>query len=115
MEDRIKLSILLDYYKELLTQKQRDIMELYFNEDLSLAEISELTKTSRQAIYDIIKRCTKILFDYENKLKLVERINNIIKVKKHVMKEIDVIKDKVEDKDIEVALENLSNYISDSI
>ncbi|WMJ82069.1 putative DNA-binding protein [Clostridium sp. MB40-C1] len=115
MEDRIKLSILLDYYKELLTQKQRDIMELYFNEDLSLAEISELTKTSRQAIYDIIKRCTKTLFDYENKLKLMERINNVIKAKKHVMSEIDRIKDKVEDKDIEVALENLSNYISDSI
>lgn len=115
MEDRINISMLLDYYKELLTQKQKDIMELYFNEDLSLAEISELTNTSRQAIYDIVKRCTKTLWDYENKLKLMEKINNIMETKEHVIKEINRIQDKIEDKDIEVALQELNKYISDSI
>lgn len=70
MEERIEISILLDFYGELLTNKQRDIMSMYFNEDLSLAEIAEINGISRQAIHDIIKRCNKLLIDYEKSYNL---------------------------------------------
>ena len=48
-------------------------MELYYNDDLSLAEIAELNNTSRQAIHDLIKRCYKQILSYEDKLNLLKK------------------------------------------
>ena len=76
MVDRVEVSLLMDYYGSLLTDKQRDIMEWYSNDDLSLAEIAEVNKTSRQAIHDLIKRCYKQLLSYESKLNLLQKSIN---------------------------------------
>ena len=76
MEDRIKISLLMDFYGPLLTEKQKDVMEFYYNDDLSLSEIAELNNTSRQATYDLIKRCYKLLLSYEGKLNLLQKSIN---------------------------------------
>jgi len=115
VEDRIKISFLMDYYKELLTEKQKYIMELYFNEDLSLAEISEITSTSRQAIFDIIKRCTKLLTEYESKLKLVERSNEVKKSKKIIIEKISILEDSIDKKEFIDLIQEIKNNIVEFI
>lgn len=89
MEDRVEISLLMDIYGPLLTDKQYKIMELYYNEDLSLAEIAELNNTSRQAIHDLIKRCYKQFLSYESKLNLLNKSKNQEKTIKYLLKEID--------------------------
>lgn len=72
IEKKVEVSVLYDYYQELLTKTQQNIIELYFNYDLSLSEIAEEIGVSRQAVYDHIKRTEKLLFEYEEKLHMVQ-------------------------------------------
>ena len=90
MDDRVEISLLMDFYSPLLTEKQKNVMELYYNEDLSLAEIAELNNTSRQAIHDLIKRCYKLLLSYESKLHLLQKSINR---EKQIMNLLEYFKD----------------------
>lgn len=68
-----KMNFLLDAYEPLLTDKQQEVLDLYYKEDFSLSEIAENLKISRAAVNDHIKRSTQILMEYEKKLKLVQK------------------------------------------
>ena len=68
-----KMNSLLDAYEPLLTDKQQEVLDLYYKEDFSLSEIAENLKISRAAVNDHIKRSTQILMEYEKKLKLVQK------------------------------------------
>ena len=70
MDKKLATSDLLDIYGELLTDKQRDMLELYYNDDLSLAEIAEHYEISRQGVHDSIKRGEETLNEYERVLGL---------------------------------------------
>lgn len=65
--------MLYDFYYKLLTKKQQSYMEMYYREDYSLGEISELTNVSRQAVYDTIKRTEQLLQSYEVHLSLYSK------------------------------------------
>ena len=67
------ISYLLDFYGEILSEKKRGVMELYYNEDLSLAEIAEQIGISRQGVRDMIKKTEEELFFWEEKLGLAKR------------------------------------------
>lgn len=73
MDKLYEQTMLFDFYGELLTEHQRKVFEDAVYNDLSLSEIAEEQGISRQGVHDLIKRCTKILQEYEAKLHLVER------------------------------------------
>ncbi|WZL74816.1 putative DNA-binding protein [Clostridiaceae bacterium 35-E11] len=67
----VQMNLLYDFYGQLLTPKQQEVLQLYYSHDLSLGEIAEQLGVSRQAVYDTIKRTEKLLYAYEKKLGLV--------------------------------------------
>ena len=74
MDKKVETAILLDLYKGLLTEKQAEAMDLYYNEDLSLSEIAEHTLVTRQAVRDSLLKGERILVETEEKTHLCERI-----------------------------------------
>ena len=89
MSKNLNLSVLLDFYGDTLTEKQKDVLELYYNEDLSLAEIAEHEKISRQGVRDSIKRGEETLLELEEKLGMAEKFSVISNL-------LDSIKEKAE-------------------
>jgi len=73
LEKTTQMNLLYDFYGMMLTEKQRDMVELYYLDDLSLAEIAEQFEISRQAVHDNLRRASAQLMEYEEKLRLVER------------------------------------------
>lgn len=72
MSKNLDVAILLDFYGGMLTDKQRDVIDLYYNQDLSLSEIAEHEGITRQGVRDSIKRGEVFLFELEEKLKVFE-------------------------------------------
>lgn len=77
LEEIVQLSILYDFYGELLTNHKKQIFEDYVLNDLSLSEIAANEGISRQGVYDIVKRCSQELKSYEDKLSLVCKFKTI--------------------------------------
>lgn len=80
----VEVAILFDFYGKLLSEKQCTVVDLYYNYDLSLAEIGEELGISRQGVYDILKRAEENLYQYEETLQLVHRFYNNKKGLKYI-------------------------------
>jgi hypothetical protein len=76
-ENPLGMSMLFDFYGEVLTEKQRDFFDLYHNHDMSLGEIAENAKITRQGVRDVIVRATHVLRSMEEKLGLVARYKKV--------------------------------------
>ena len=69
----LRMNYLSDFYQSLLTNKQRNYLELFYLEDYSLSEIADTFNVSRQAVYDNIRRTGDLVEDYEKKLELYQK------------------------------------------
>lgn len=72
-----RMTMLYDFYGELLTDRQREFFDLYYNEDLSLAEIAENAGISRQGVRDVIVRAEAVLTELEDKTGLIKRFHTM--------------------------------------
>lgn len=92
MSKDLNMSLLLDFYGDILSEKQREAVELFYNGDLSLSEISEITGITRQGVRDRIVKSEQILTELEDKLGLASRFGNVSKTLEYIKNRLDELK-----------------------
>lgn len=116
MGKNFETAVLLDFYGDLLTEKQAQALELYYNEDLSLAEIAEPLGISRQGVRDSIKRGEKQLYDLEETLGLSKRFkdvkNDIVEIRSMFDEVQTYIKTYVHSDKLSAAVEKIAGRLS---
>lgn len=112
MEEKVKISMLCEFYGKLLTDKQYEFINDYYNNDLSLSEIAENNEITRQAVRDIIKKGEKKLFEYEEKLNFMKRTLNQEKKIEKALSELTKIQKDYSDKQVATVLESIKKELS---
>lgn len=116
MEKNVEVSILCQIYGKLLTKKQLEITTDYYDNDLSLSEIAENNKITRQAVRDIIKKSEKKLFEIEEELSFMEKQINQEKKINSILEKLDKVQEMQKNieckKLIERAKEELKSIIN---
>lgn len=112
MDKNVKISILSELYGKLLTEKQEQFINDYYNNDLSLSEIAENNNITRQAVRDILKKGEKKLFEYEEKLKFMKRTLNQEKRIGKILFELTKIQKEYSDKQVANVLENIKKELN---
>ena len=112
MDKKIEISMLCQIYGKLLTEKQLEVLTDYYNNDLSLSEIAENNNITRQAVRDIIKKGENKLFEFEEKLKIMEKMMKQEKLLQEVLDELSKIQDVSSDKKVEKILNHVRKELN---
>ena len=112
MDKKVEVSMLLQIYGKLLTEKQYRVIDYYYNEDLSLSEIAENEEITRQGVRDIIKKGEKKLFEYEEKLLFMKRMLNQEKKIEEILLELTKIQKDYTDNEVASILENVKKELN---
>lgn len=112
MEKNVEISMLCEIYGELLTKKQLNILEDYYNQDLSLSEIADNNKITRQAVRDILKKGEKKLFEFEKKLKIMKKMVKQKETITEILSGITKMQTKFTEKQIQQILNTVKSKIN---
>ena len=112
IENNVKLSVLLEIYGKLLTKKQYQLLNDYYNNDLSLAEIAENENITRQAVRDNLKKGEKKLFDYEEKLEIMKKNKMQEEQIAVILEQINHLTENSTDTEIAMVLEDVKNKLN---
>ena len=107
MEKKVEIGMLYEIYGNLLTKRQQNVLNDFANCDLSLTEIAENNKITRQAVNDIVKKGEKRLLEYERKLGIMKKTINQEKQIQTILSELSKITDSSSDKKIEKILNSV--------
>ena len=111
MEKKVEISMLWQIYGKLLTEKQYEFIDYYYNEDLSLSEIAENNEITRQAVRDIIKKGERKLFEYEEKLLFMKKTINQEKQIQQILLNLNKIQKDSSDKKVSNILEEIKKEL----
>ena len=112
MDNKIEISMLWQIYGKLLTEKQYEIIDYYYNNDLSLSEIAENENITRQAVRDIIKKGERKLFEYEEKLLFMKKTINQEKQIENILINLNKIQKESSDKQVSNILEEIRKELN---
>ena len=112
MEKKVEVSVLWQIYGKLLTEKQCQFIDYYYNQDLSLSEIAENENITRQAVRDIIKKGERKLFEYEEKLLFMRKTINQEKQIQHILLNLNKIQKDSSDKQVTNILEEVKKELN---
>ena len=112
MDRKGEISMLCEIYGKLLTEKQLDIMDNYYNLDLSLSEIAENEGITRQAVRDIIKKGENKLFEFEEKLGIMKKTIRQEEKIANILSELTKIQTKFTDEQIAEILEHIRTELN---
>jgi len=112
-----RMAMLYDFYGDLLTARQKEFYDLYYNDDLSLAEIAENYEITRQGVRDIIVRAEKTLEDIEEKTGLIQRFHQTratVSTLRELTSRIEELnRDRLKDNELEKLCTQLSEAMED--
>mgnify|MGYP004704945205 FL=1 len=112
MEKKVEISMLWQIYGKLLTEKQYEYIDYYYNNDLSLSEIAENDSITRQAVRDIIKKGERKLFEYEEKLLFMKKTINQEQKIQQVLWNLTKIQKDSSDKQVRSILEEIKKELN---
>ena len=112
MEKNVQISMLCEIYGKVLTEKQLDILQNYYDKDLSLSEIAQNEGITRQAVRDIIKKGENKLFELEEKLEIMKRMLKQEEQIAIILAEISKIEEKSTDKQIAKILTHVKKELN---
>ena len=112
MEKKIELGMLCEIYGNLLTEKQKEVINDYANQDLSLTEIAENNNITRQAVNDIVKKGETKLLEYEQKLGIMKKQLETEKQIQNILFELSKITDNSSDKKVERILNSVRKELT---
>ena len=112
MEKNVEISMLCQIYGKMLTENQLEILEDYYNQDLSLSEIAENKQITRQAVRDIIKKGENKLFELEEKLGIMKRTFKQEEKIAIILSELTKIQEKSTDKQIAEILTHVKKELN---
>ena len=112
MEKKVEISMLWQIYGKMLTEKQYEYIDYYYNQDLSLSEIAENDNITRQAVRDIIKKGERKLFEFEEKLLFMKKTINQEKQIQNILLQLNKIQKDSSDKVVTNILEEVRKELN---